>query len=461
MVSRSSDPRRNRAGNGVVPYEPAGKGGAEAPEGHAGDIGGRRAIRSFVIRGGRMTEAQRRALAQYGGRYLLDFAGGPLDLDRLFGRRAPRTVEIGFGAGDALAGRAIDEPERDFLGIEVYPPGVGRFLARCHEAGIGNVRVAMADAIDVLERWIAPASVEEVLVWFPDPWPKKRHHKRRLVQPEFATLVHRALRPGGRLHLATDWEPYAEHMLEVLDAHPGFSNCAAPGRFMPRAARRRETRFESRGRRRGHRVFDLAWRAVAGDADTTGCAGGTPASVRTHRSQDRGAAADDGERGRMNLPLFVYGSMRDEDVRALVLGREPPAIRTEPAWMPGVAAVRVPGESYPYLVSSDGAPAPGELVHGLGEEDLDRILFFEGDEYGFAESVVERAGGQRVAAMHFGGVAIPEGPIVPWSLERWQAREKPRFLSMTREYMALWGRATQAQAEALWQRLIREHGAGG
>ena len=433
MVNRSSDPRRNRAGNGVVPYGPAGDGGAEAPERHAGDTGGHRAIRSFVIRGGRMTEAQRRALVQYGGRYLLDFAGGPLDLDRLFGRRAPRTVEIGFGAGDALAGRAIDEPERDFLGIEVYPPGVGRFLARCHEAGIGNVRVAMADAIDVFERWIAPASVEEVLVWFPDPWPKKRHHKRRLVQPEFATLVHRALRPGGRLHLATDWEPYAEHMLEVLDAHPGFSNCAAPGRFMPRAAQRRETRFESRGRRRGRRVFDLAWRA----------------------------AADDGERGRMNLPLFVYGSMRDEDVRALVLGRDPPAIRTEPAWMPGVAAVRVPGESYPYLVSSDGASAPGELVHGLGEEGLDRILFFEGDEYGFTESVVERAGGQRVAAMHFGGVAIPEGPIVPWSLERWQAREKPRFLSMTREYMALWGRATQAQAEALWQRLIREHGAGG
>ena len=242
----------------------------EAPEGHAGDAKRRRAIRSFVIRAGRMTEAQRRALAQYGGRYLLDFAGEPLDLDRLFGRRAPRTVEIGFGTGDALAGLAIDEPERDFLGIEVYPPGVGRFLACCHEAGLDNVRVAMADAVDVLERWIAPASVEEVLVWFPDPWPKKRHHKRRLVQPEFATLVHRALRPGGRLHLATDWEPYAEHMLEVLGAHPGFSNCAAPERFMPRPARRRETRFEGRGRRRGHRVFDLAWLAVAGDADTTG-----------------------------------------------------------------------------------------------------------------------------------------------------------------------------------------------
>ena len=159
----------------------------------------------------------------------------------------------------------------------------------------------------------------------------------------------------------------------------------------------------------------------------------------------------------MNLPLFVYGSMRDEDVRALVLGRASPAARTEPAWMPGVAAVRVPEESYPYLVSSDCARVPGELIHGLDGEDVDRILFFEGDEYGFTESVVERTGGERVAAMHFGGVAIPEGPVVPWSLERWQAREKPRFLSMTREYMALWGRATQAQAEALWQRLLREH----
>ena len=156
----------------------------------------------------------------------------------------------------------------------------------------------------------------------------------------------------------------------------------------------------------------------------------------------------------MKPPLFVYGSMRDEEVLALVLGRAPPAIRTEPAWMPGAAVALVPGESYPYLVAADGARAPGELVHGLDERCLDRILFFEGDEYAFAECVVERAGGERVAAMHFGGVAIPEGPVVPWSLEAWQAKEKPRFLSMTREYMTLWRRATRAQAEALWQRLI-------
>lgn len=233
---------------------------------HTGDAARRRTVRSFVIRAGRMTVAQRRALAELGERYLLEFPGSPLDLDRLFGRRAARTVEVGFGTGDALVALARSEPARDFLGMEVYPPGVGRLLASCHEAGLENVRVAMADALDVLEHWLAPSSVEEVLVWFPDPWPKKRHHKRRLVRPWFAALVHRVLQPGGSLHLATDWEPYAEHMLEVLEPHPGFSNCAAPDRFMPRPERRRETRFESRGRGRGHRVFDLAWRVVKSDA---------------------------------------------------------------------------------------------------------------------------------------------------------------------------------------------------
>ena len=224
-----------------------------------------RAVRSFVVRAGRMTDAQRRALAELGDRYLLDAAHGPVELDCLFGRSAPRTVEIGFGNGDALAALACSEPVRDFLGIEVYPPGVGRLLARCREAGLENLRIAMADALDVLEHWLGASSVDEILVWFPDPWPKKRHHKRRLVQPLFATLVHRVLRPDGRLHLATDWEPYAEHMIDVLGSHPGFVNCAAPERFVPRPARRRETRFESRGRRRGHRVFDLVWRVLKSD----------------------------------------------------------------------------------------------------------------------------------------------------------------------------------------------------
>ena len=242
-------------GNGTV-------GGSGGPKEH---LAWRRSVRSFVVRAGRMTAAQRRALAELGGRYLLAFSGEPLDLDRCFGRRASRTVEIGFGTGDALVELASSEPARDFLGIEVYPPGVGRLLAACRDAGLENVRVAMADALDVLERWLVPSSVEEVLVWFPDPWPKKRHHKRRLVQTEFATLVHRVLQSGGRLHVATDWEPYAKHMLEVLDAHPGYANCAAPGQYMPGPGRRRETRFEARGRRLGHRVFDMAWRAIERD----------------------------------------------------------------------------------------------------------------------------------------------------------------------------------------------------
>ena len=252
---------KGRPGN-----EPAGNGEERALTECAAGAVPRRTVRSFVVRTGRMTTAQRRALAELGPRYLIEPSEHPMDLDRRFGRHAPRTVEIGFGDGDALTALATSEPNRDFLGIEVYPPGVGRLLARCHATGIENVRVAMADALDVLEHWLAPSSVEEVLVWFPDPWPKKRHHKRRLVQPWLATLVHRVLPPDGRLHLATDWEPYAEHMFEVLDAHPGFSNCAVPDRFMPRPARRLETRFESRGRRRGHRVFDLAWRAIKGDA---------------------------------------------------------------------------------------------------------------------------------------------------------------------------------------------------
>ena len=163
----------------------------------------------------------------------------------------------------------------------------------------------------------------------------------------------------------------------------------------------------------------------------------------------------------MNLPLFVYGSMRDADVRALVLGHVPSVLRSEPAWMPGVAVALVPGESYPYLVRAEGARAPGELIHGLDERHLDRILFFEGDEYAFVECMVEHVGGERTAAMHFGGVAIPQAPLAPWSLEHWQAREKWRFLSMTREYMALWPDATRDQAEALWQRLRREYAVSG
>ena len=160
----------------------------------------------------------------------------------------------------------------------------------------------------------------------------------------------------------------------------------------------------------------------------------------------------------MDLPLFVYGTMRDEDVLAAVLGRVPAGVRTEAAWMPGFAAARVPGESYPYLVPADGARASGTLVRGLDDEGLDRIRFFEGEEYEPVQCTVERAEGPRVAAMCFAGVSIPGSSSVAWSLERWQAEEKPRFLAMTREFMALWHRAPAERAEALWRRLLRESG---
>ena len=161
----------------------------------------------------------------------------------------------------------------------------------------------------------------------------------------------------------------------------------------------------------------------------------------------------------MDLPLFVYGTMRDEDVLAAVLGSVPSGVRTEPASISGFVVARVPGESYPYLEPVDGARASGALVRGLDEECLDRIRYFEGEEYEFVECTAERADGARVAAVCFGGVSIARSPIVAWSLERWQAEEKPRFLAMTREFMALWRRAPADQAEALWRRLLRESGA--
>ena len=150
-------------------------------------------------------------------------------------------------------------PERDFLGIDVYPPGVGRLLSRLDERGIGNVRVAMADATVVLSEWLAPGSADEVLVWFPDPWPKKRHWKRRLVQEPFVGDVHRVLRPGGRFHLATDWEPYAHWMKEAVEADGRFALAAPGAAFSPRPTDRPRTRFESRGERLGHAVFDLVY----------------------------------------------------------------------------------------------------------------------------------------------------------------------------------------------------------
>jgi tRNA (guanine-N7-)-methyltransferase len=215
-------------------------------------------IRSYVLRAGRITRAQRRALDELLPVLGIPFRAQLLDLDEVFGRRARRIVEIGFGNGDALVELAAASPADDFLGIEVHPPGIGHCLLAIEAGRLPNVRVIAHDAVEVLAHQLGPASLDEVLLYFPDPWPKSRHHKRRIVQPAFAALVAERLRPGGVLRLATDWEPYAEWILEVLGAERRLANAAPGGRFVERPERG-ATRFEARGRRLGHRVFDLEY----------------------------------------------------------------------------------------------------------------------------------------------------------------------------------------------------------
>jgi tRNA (guanine-N7-)-methyltransferase len=219
-----------------------------------------RSIRSFVIRTGRITEAQERALEILWPKYGVEFAPAPLNLDTLFGRHAPRSVEIGFGNGENLAKMAAAHPERDYLGIEVHRPGVGRLLLALEEGQLTNVRLICHDAVEVLAQQIPEQSLDEVIILFPDPWPKKRHHKRRLVQSAFIELVTDRLPAGGRIRMATDWQPYAEEMLATLQANPRLQNLAADGTYIPRPADRIVTRFEKRGERLGHDVWDLAFR---------------------------------------------------------------------------------------------------------------------------------------------------------------------------------------------------------
>jgi tRNA (guanine-N7-)-methyltransferase len=213
-------------------------------------------VRSYVLRGGRITRAQRRALEELMPRFAIPYSPAPLDLDRAFGRNAPRVLEIGFGNGDTLVALAAASPERDFIGVEVHAPGIGHCLLAAEAAGLSNLRVIAHDAVEVLANQVAPEALDELLLYFPDPWPKKRHHKRRLVRPSFAALAASRLRRGGRLCLATDWEPYAAWMLEVLNAEPGLANAARDGGYAENPGRG-ATRFERRGRRLGHRVFDL------------------------------------------------------------------------------------------------------------------------------------------------------------------------------------------------------------
>lgn len=226
----------------------------------SGDTGAHPRIRSYVLRAGRVGSGQARALAEVGPRCLLPFQPQVVDLDAVFGRAAPHVLEIGFGMGEGLAETAAAHPDTDFLGVEVHTPGVGALLKQIGERGLSNVRVIQHDAVEVLERMIAPASLAGVRVFFPDPWHKKRHHKRRLIQPPLVALLAGRLAPGGFIHLATDWQDYAEQMLAVLSAEPLLRNTVAD--YAPRPGTRPLTKFEQRGLRLGHGVWDLIFRRV-------------------------------------------------------------------------------------------------------------------------------------------------------------------------------------------------------
>ncbi|HKE43496.1 MAG TPA: tRNA (guanosine(46)-N7)-methyltransferase TrmB [Steroidobacteraceae bacterium] len=220
----------------------------------------RRHVRSYVRRAGRITTAQARALEELWPRFGIDFAPAPIDLEHVFGRRAPRLLEIGFGNGEVLTAVAGQRPDWDCLGIEVHEPGVGRVLLQADAGNHLNLRVSRHDAVEVLTHQLADDSFDEIFIFFPDPWPKKRHHKRRLIQAPFATLLARKLKRGGVLRLATDWQPYAEQMREVLDACDGLTNCGNESGYAARPGIRPPTRFERRGQRLGHGVWDLEYR---------------------------------------------------------------------------------------------------------------------------------------------------------------------------------------------------------
>jgi tRNA (guanine-N7-)-methyltransferase len=228
---------------------------------------GQRKIRSFVLRQGRFSPAQQRAFDELWPRFGLDYAGDIRDYDTAFGRVAPLVFEIGFGNGEALRFAAKQDPSRNYVGLEVHAPGVGRLLNALADDGSDHVRVYRHDAVEVLEREVADGTLDQIRIYFPDPWHKKRHNKRRLVQPEFAALLARKLRDGGRLHLATDWEAYAEHMWDVLDATPGLRNVAGPRGTVPRPEWRPQTHFETRGRKLGHGVWDLLYAKPGGAGD--------------------------------------------------------------------------------------------------------------------------------------------------------------------------------------------------
>jgi len=217
-------------------------------------------IRSYVLRAGRVGSGQARALAELGPRYLLPYQASLVDLDAVYGRSAPKILEIGFGMGEGLAEISAAHPENDYLGVEVHTPGVGALLKKLGERSLDNVRVIQHDAVEVLTHMLAPGSLAGVHIFFPDPWHKKRHNKRRLIQSPFVRLLAGRIAPGGYLHLATDWEDYALQMLEVLSAEAQLANTTEG--FSPRPDTRPLTKFEQRGLRLGHGVWDLVFRRL-------------------------------------------------------------------------------------------------------------------------------------------------------------------------------------------------------
>ena len=260
-----------------TPAEPAqrirAKGEPRFPDGPKPDPAGshfERRIRSFQPRRSRVTAGQGDALARLWPKWGLDIDGQRnLDLPELFGNDNPVVLEIGFGMGEATVQMAAAAPETNILAADVHTPGQGNLLGLADHHGLSNIRVANGDAIILLREMLAPDSLDGLRVYFPDPWPKKRHHKRRLIQPEFLTLAATRLKPGATVHCATDWEPYAEQMLEVLDAHPEFENSQPEGGFAPRPEFRPLTRFEGQGLDKGHVVNDLLFRRVPHDDQTT------------------------------------------------------------------------------------------------------------------------------------------------------------------------------------------------
>ncbi|MFT0213599.1 tRNA (guanosine(46)-N7)-methyltransferase TrmB [Pseudomonas sp. F1_0610] len=222
-----------------------------------------RQVKSFVMRAGRVTAGQQRSLDIGWPKFGLTREQGMQNLDQLFGRSAAKTLEIGFGMGQSLLEMAQAAPEQDFIGIEVHRPGIGALLGGLLENQLSNVRIYSTDAIDILNECIADNSLDRLLLFFPDPWHKARHHKRRIVQPAFAELVRKKLKVGGVFHMATDWENYAEYMLEVMTAAPGYENLSPTNTWVERPQERPETKFERRGQRLGHGVWDLKFKKIS------------------------------------------------------------------------------------------------------------------------------------------------------------------------------------------------------